>query len=212
MSRKTIEYKGEFKVKLNFAMTSGEGVDDAIVEEVVKMMSDEMHEDIKDALEHYFGDEDDVVQHLEIKCEEIDHVINPLYSELTDEQICGNEWTEPKSFNVIVPECNDKNQNYYQKSAVTIDDFSQESKDKLKEAIIFAAENCAGERFPVYIHIGTGMYYDYAVENLFYSGEFFFFSCLDEINEEENISIDRYNVSIRRIGSMAGVNVYLSTE
>lgn len=76
MSRKTIEYKGEFKVKLNFAMTSGEGVDDAIVEEVVKMMSDEMHEDIKDALENYFGDEDDVVQHLEIKCEEIDHVIN----------------------------------------------------------------------------------------------------------------------------------------
>ena len=143
---------------------------------------------------------------------EIDHVINPLYSELTDEQICGNEWTEPKSFNVIVPECNDKNQNYYQKSAVTIDDFSQESKDKLKEAIIFAAENCAGERFPVYIHIGTGMYYDYAVENLFYSGEFFFFSCLDEINEEGKVSIDRYNVSIRRIGSMAGVNVYLSTE
>ena len=76
MSRKTIEYKGEFKVKLNFVMTSGEGVDDAIVEEVVKMMSDEMHEDIKDALENYFGDEDDVVQHLEIKCEEIDHVIN----------------------------------------------------------------------------------------------------------------------------------------
>lgn len=78
MSRKTIEYKGEFKVSLNFAMTSGEGVDDAIVEEVVKMMSNEMHEDIKDALENYFGDEDDVVQHLEIKCEEIDHVINVI--------------------------------------------------------------------------------------------------------------------------------------
>lgn len=76
MSRKTIEYKGEFKVSLNFAMTSGEGVDDAIIEEVVKMMSNEMHEDIKDVLECHFGDEDDVVQHLEIKCEEIDHVIN----------------------------------------------------------------------------------------------------------------------------------------
>ena len=78
MSRKTIEYKGEFKVSLNFAMTSGEDVDDAIVEEVVKMMSNEMHEDIKDALENHFGDEDDVVQHLEIKCEEIDHVINVI--------------------------------------------------------------------------------------------------------------------------------------
>lgn len=76
MSCKTIEYKGEFTVKLNFVMTSGEGVDDATVEEVVNMMSNEMHEDIKDALEFHFGDEDDVVQHLEIKCEEIDHVIN----------------------------------------------------------------------------------------------------------------------------------------
>lgn len=78
MGRKTIEYKGEFKVSLGFAMTSGEGVDDAVVEEVVKMMSDEMHEDIKDALESHFGDEDDVVQHLEIKCEEIDHDINVI--------------------------------------------------------------------------------------------------------------------------------------
>lgn len=78
MSRKTIEYKGEFKVNLNFAMTSGEGVDDAVVEEVINMMSNEMHEDIKDALEYHFGDEDDVVQHLEIKCEEIDHVINVI--------------------------------------------------------------------------------------------------------------------------------------
>ena len=77
MARKTIEYKGEFKVSLSFAMTSGEGVDDAIVEEVVKMMSNEMHEDIKDALESHFGDEDDVVQHLKITCEKMSTSSSP---------------------------------------------------------------------------------------------------------------------------------------
>ncbi len=143
---------------------------------------------------------------------EVDHVINPTFSELTDEEICGNEWTPPKSFNIIVPECDDDTKNFYQVSAVTIDDFSDESREKLIEAIVLAAENAEDERFPVYIHIGTGMYYDYAVENLFYSGEYFFFSCIDEINSAGTYSIDRYNVSIRRIGSMASVNVYLSLE
>lgn len=90
MARKTIEYTGEFKVKLNFAMTSGEGVDDETVKEVAKMMSDEMHEDIKDALEFYFGDEDDVVQHLEIKCKEIDHVINVIDNTSEPEKFVKN--------------------------------------------------------------------------------------------------------------------------
>jgi hypothetical protein len=94
MNRKTIEYKGEFKVNLGFAMTSGEGVDDAIVEEVVKMMSNEMHEDIKDALEYHFGDVDDVVQHLEIKCEEIDHVINVIDNSSEPETIQEDDTTE----------------------------------------------------------------------------------------------------------------------
>jgi len=94
MSRKTIEYKGEFKVSLNFAMTSGEGVDDAVVEEVVKMMSNGMHEDIKDALEFHFGDEDDVVQNLEIKCEEIDHVINVIDNTSDPETIQKDDKTE----------------------------------------------------------------------------------------------------------------------
>ncbi len=143
---------------------------------------------------------------------ESDHYINPVFSELTDEEICGNEWANPKSFNIIVPECESSDKNYYEKSAVTINDFSEESKELLKEAIVNAANDSKGERFPLYIHVGTGMYYDYAVENLFYSGELFFFECLDEVNAEGRVSIDRYDVSIRRIGAVASVNVYMSPE
>lgn len=94
MSRKTIEYKGEFKVSLNFAMTSGEGVDDAIVEEVVKMMSNEMHEDIRGALENHFGDEDDVVQHLEITCEKIQDDINVINNTSEPETIQEEDKTK----------------------------------------------------------------------------------------------------------------------
>lgn len=78
MSRKTIEYKGEFKVNLGFAMTSGEGVDDATVKDAVKEFDDNMFECILEALYNYFDDGDDDVKNLKITCEDVDHVINVI--------------------------------------------------------------------------------------------------------------------------------------
>ena len=76
MARKTIEYRGEFKVKLDFVMTSGEDVDDATVEEVVKELDENMFECILEALNSYFDDGEDSLQHLKITCEDVDHIIN----------------------------------------------------------------------------------------------------------------------------------------
>ena len=76
MARKTIEYRGEFKVKLDFVMTSGEGVDDFTVKEAVKELDENMFECILEALNSYFDDGEDSLQHLKITCEDVDHVIN----------------------------------------------------------------------------------------------------------------------------------------
>lgn len=94
MARKTIEYKGEFKVKLTFAMTSGEGVDDATVEEVVKEFDENMFECILEALNSYFDDGDDNLQHLKITCEDIDHVINVIDNTSEPETISEELKTE----------------------------------------------------------------------------------------------------------------------
>lgn len=94
MSRKTIEYKGEFKVSLGFAMTSGEGVDDATVKDAVKELDDNMFECILEALHNYFDDGDDDVKHLKITCEDINHVINVIDNESETETIQEDDKTE----------------------------------------------------------------------------------------------------------------------
>ena len=76
MARKTIEYRGEFKVKLDFVVTSGEGVPDETIMEVEKEMDENMFECILEALYNYFDDGDEDVKHLNITCEDIDHIIN----------------------------------------------------------------------------------------------------------------------------------------
>lgn len=94
MNRKTIEYKGEFKVNIGFALTSGEGVDDATVEEVVKEFDDNMFECILEALYNYFDDGDDDVKNLKITCEDIDHVINVIDNSSEPETIQEDDKTE----------------------------------------------------------------------------------------------------------------------
>lgn len=94
MARKTIEYKGEFKVNLGFAMTSGEGVDDATVKDAVKEFDDNMFECILEALYNYFDDGDDDVKNLKITCEDIDHVINVIDSASEPETIQEEDKTE----------------------------------------------------------------------------------------------------------------------
>ncbi len=144
---------------------------------------------------------------------EIDHVINATFSEFTDEEICGDDWTSPKSFNIITPLCEDDNMSYYYQNGVVIDGFDDENKERLSKAIINAAESSEDYSFTVYIGIDkTSMYFDYAVDNLFYSGEYFIFECIDYVNSQNGVQIDRNNVSVRKVGPLASVNVYLTTE
>lgn len=88
MVRKTIEYEGEFKVKLKFTMTSSENVDDATVEEIVKIMHNDMAEEIKEGVNYHF--DCDGVDNLEVTCERIGTTTNVIDNTSEPEKFVKN--------------------------------------------------------------------------------------------------------------------------
>ncbi|MBQ3073854.1 MAG: hypothetical protein IJD19_04155 [Ruminococcus sp.] len=145
---------------------------------------------------------------------ERDHLINPLYSEISDEEICGNSITPPKSFNIFVPDCDETEYNYFSQSAVVIDGIGLDNSEKLSNAIIAAAERAESEYACIPVAIDTYyLGYEYALDNLFYGGEYMVFDCIDDINSRGlGFTIDRNDVSIRRLEDFSAVYIYISIE
>ncbi len=145
---------------------------------------------------------------------ERDHVINPLYSDMSDEEICGDSVTPPRSFNIFVPECDETEYNYFSKSAVVIDGIGYDNSEKLSDAIIAAAKGADNEYVSVPVVIDTYyLGYEYALDNLFYGGEYMVFDCIDDINSRGlGFTIDRNDVSIRRLENFSAVYIYISVE
>lgn len=73
MARKTIEYRGEFKVDVKFSMTSDENINDETIEKVKQILQNDTFEEIQNGLNYWFND--DGVDNLEVNCEEIDNQI-----------------------------------------------------------------------------------------------------------------------------------------
>lgn len=78
MARKTIEYKGEFKVDVKFSMTSDENINEETIEKVKQILQNDTFEEIQNALNYWFND--DGVDNLEVNCEEIDNQIRTYES------------------------------------------------------------------------------------------------------------------------------------
>ena len=78
MSRKTIEYKGEFKVKLKFTMTSDEGVSNEAIEKVVKLMHNNMAKEIENSISYWFYEDEEGVDNFKVTCEKIDTTTNVI--------------------------------------------------------------------------------------------------------------------------------------
>lgn len=145
---------------------------------------------------------------------ESDHVINPHYSEISDEEICGSSTASPKSFNIIVPQCDETEYNFFSKTAVVIDGIGLDNSEKLSDAIIDAAKDADNEYVCVPVVIDTYyLGYEYALDNLFYGGEYMVFDCIDDINSRGlGFTIDRNDVSIRRLDDFSAVYIYISVE
>ncbi len=125
-----------------------------------------------------------------------DHTILPVYSQLTEEQICGIDDGIADSFNVIVPVCSATSQNYFVKNSLLVNDLGSISKENIKTGLRVAQSSLTEK---ITISIGAELDFEDTLDELFYSGDYIFFECLDEVNEElEENFIDRNNVSISK--------------
>lgn len=136
-----------------------------------------------------------------------DHTILPVYSQLSEEQVCGSDDGQADSFNIIVPVCSGTSQNYFVKNSMFVSTVSDATKANIKRGL----RKAQGELTEtVFINVSPDLDYDETLDSLFYSGDYVFFECLDDVNEEfEDNFIDRNNVSISKKPHLRIVTVIL---
>ncbi|MBQ8794961.1 MAG: hypothetical protein IJZ54_00920 [Clostridia bacterium] len=136
-----------------------------------------------------------------------DHTIMPVYSQLTEEQVCGVDDGVADSFNLIVPVCSATAQNYFVKNSIIVNDLDNTSKENIKTGLRIAQGSL---KDIITISISSSLDFDDTLDELFYSGDYVFFECLDAVNEElEENFIDRNNVSISKKPHLRVVTVIL---
>ena len=92
MTRKTIEYKGKFKVDIDFTMTSDEGISNEVIEEVIKLMHNNMAKEIEEGINYWFNE--DGVDNLKVTCKKIDTATNIIDNTSEPETIQEEDKTE----------------------------------------------------------------------------------------------------------------------
>ena len=92
MARKTIEYKGEFKVDIDFTMTSNEGISNEVIEEVIKLMHHNMAKEIEEGINYWFNE--DGVDNFKVTCKKIDTTTNVIDNTSEPETIQEEDKTE----------------------------------------------------------------------------------------------------------------------
>ena len=92
MARKTIEYKGEFKVDIDFTMTSDEGISNEVIEKVIKLMHNNMAKEIEEGINYWFNE--DGVDNLKVTCKKIDTATNIIDNTSEPETIQEEDKTE----------------------------------------------------------------------------------------------------------------------
>ena len=111
------------------------------------------------------------------------------------------------SFNLIVPVCSSTAQNYFVKNSLLVNDLGDISKENIKTGLRVAQVNLTEK---ITINISSALDYEDTLDELFYSGDYIFFECLDAVNDEvEENFFDRNNVSISKKPHLRVVTVIL---
>ncbi len=134
-----------------------------------------------------------------------DHDYAPLYTEMTDEEICGDGLVNALTSNFFIPECDSTAYNYYVRESAHLTDYSGES---VIESMLTAAIK-KKEYFHFYID-PKSLTYEYATDQLFYTYPQYFFNYIDVVNSSlSDYSIDTSNLSLYKKESLSVVTVVL---
>ena len=135
----------------------------------------------------------------------IDHEFSPLSSEMTDEQICGDDTLNALTSNFMIPDCDSTDYNYYVRSCVALTDYSG---DELIDSLLTTASK-KKDVFHFYID-PEHLTFDYAIDQLFYTYPQYFFSYIETVNYSlPDYSIDTYNLNLYQKDWLSTVTVIL---
>lgn len=155
------------------------------------------------------GDEGASHNHFNITTEQLlsDRSILPLYSDLSEDEIVG-EGSTALNFNLFVPDCSSDDMSFYSYNSVTVTGFDDENLSNIAQAMVEAVNS---NKKAVYLYIDP--YYldfDYASDNLFYSGDYAIFTCVDRANEMLlNDTISNEYVSTEESQEQSVITVYI---
>ena len=135
-----------------------------------------------------------------------DHELSPLFSTLTDEEICGGDVINASSMNIFVPDCTLSDYNYYCHECVHLTDYDGKAvKDALYDAALIQEERFCIYIDPIYLD------FDEAVRVTFSQSPQYFFSYLEETNHRlYYYSLDTSNVSLFQNKKLFYVTVELN--
>lgn len=156
------------------------------------------------------GDDGASYKYFNITTEQLisDRSILPLYSELNEDEIVNEEDSQALNFNLFVPECSSDDMSYYTYNAVTVTGFDYENTDRIAQAM---AEAVNSNKNAVYLYIDSDyLDFDYAIDNLFYSGDYAIFTCIDRANEMlSSDTISNEYVSTDQSREQSVITVYI---
>ncbi len=135
----------------------------------------------------------------------VDHEFSPLSTEMSDEQICGDDTLNALTSNFMIPDCDSTDYNYYVKSCAALTDYSGDS-------VIDSLLNSASKKedvFHFYID-PDALTFEYAIDQLFYTYPQYFFGYIDTVNYSlPDYSIDTYNLNLYQKDWLNTVTVIL---
>ncbi|MBQ9673348.1 MAG: hypothetical protein IJV39_01845 [Ruminococcus sp.] len=124
-----------------------------------------------------------------------DHTLSKLFDEYSSDEINGEGSGKAANFNILTPQCDSIENNYYVKKCPHFTDLYSYNDEDIVNALYQTANKGEGY-FHIYI---DPMYLEYntAVDQLFSTGDQLFFSYIDSVNEmSPAYIIDRSNVYI----------------
>lgn len=130
-----------------------------------------------------------------------DHEFSPLFSQMSEQQLNGNDLEAALTSNFYIPVCDQKAYNYYIRESVHLTDFYD---GKVTESLISSAMN--KEKY-FHMYIDDELDYEETVDQLFYSYPQHFFNYIYETND----SIPDYSIEYNDLGLYTKDNLNVVT-
>lgn len=139
---------------------------------------------------------------------ETDHTIAGHYTELTDTEITGDDESLGSNFNIVIPDCQSTEYNYYAKKAAVLQGFDSDCDNQVADMLLIATNNIE-EYFHIYVDQNY-IDYTYACEQLFDPYIYHFQNYVYIVNQQYGYDVLDTSAAIVKKENLSVITVKLS--